>query len=376
MIRIVTFVFLSFFILCCLTIDLVTRVTQLTFAAMSSPVSTRDAEPTLGKFHLFGNLPPEIRLSIWKAAARSARPGVHLLGTHWMGRADSEGPIELALVPPKIQDDSGVSRDWVDGNTSTYNQDSGLWRACSESRAFMLRHYQRLGEAIAKKEGADTSVGARSHFVDLGGDWRSKVFPSQDLVCFQPLVNQTDPRFGDWPFFRNRTSKTFDNIALEYDPAWMNGLVKAQTEGDKDRARTALWREDSPRGVFIRALWAITERVMPENTTFWLVDRSIVRREMPWNVSLPVESGSDNNMADDDAKLGPRVFHSMNARLVQVESTLECRWDVQSAATAFEFLHRLQTDVGFDVDWILDIQPNQTANKLCDLVKVLCVEWD
>ncbi|EHK44688.1 hypothetical protein TRIATDRAFT_308259 [Trichoderma atroviride IMI 206040] len=344
---------------------------------MSSPVSTPDAETTPAEFLLFGNLPAEIRLSIWKNAARSARPGVHIFGGHWMGEADSDGPIDLALVPPRIQDASGVTWNWVGGNPSTYNRDFGLWMASYESRSFMLRHYQHLEDAITEEKDAGSSFSGRSHLVDLGGDHVSRVFPNQDLLCLQPL--ETSPGFGDLPFFRNDSPIKVKNLALEYDPAWMNGLVQAQTNGARERARADLWREDSRRGVFIRSLWAMAERTGPANMTLWLVDSSLRQREMPSNAYMPGSDDNDDTAKDPQkAEPKPREFHSLDTRCVEVKDLSECKYDALKPSTAFHFLHELQINVGFNVGWMIDRQagqnPTPIPNGLEDLVKVLCIE--
>lgn len=328
---------------------------------MSSPVSTPDAETTLGRFHMFGELPTELRLSIWNAAARSATPGIQIFGAQWTGEADSEGPLDLGLVAPRVQDLSDPLRGRVDGNPSTYNQDFGLWMASYESRDLMLRHYKRLEDAITEEEDPNTLFGNQSHFVVLGGDHFSKVFPKQDLLCLQPF--QTHPGFGDLPFFRQDSPYKVKNLALEYDPAWMNDLGQAQTDGARDRARVEIWREDSPRGVFIRSLWAMAERTGPANMTLWLTDSSLRPREMP---------------GPKKAEPGPRVFQSMSGRCVEAKDLSECKYSALKPNTAFHFLHELQINVGFNVDWMISVRPNRNAkpepNGLEDLVKVLCVE--
>lgn len=355
---------------------------------MSSPVSTPDAETTLGKFHLFGELPTELRLSILETAARSAMPGIQFFGANWTGEAESEGPIDLELVEPRVQDISGPLRSRVDGNPSTYNQDFGLWMASYESRDFMLRHYQHLENAITEEEDPNTLFGDQSHFVVLGGDRFSKVFPKQDLLCFQPF--QTSLDYGDLPFFREDSPYKVKNLALEYDPAWMNGLVQARTDGARAQARADIWREDSPRGVFIRSLWAMAERTGPANMTLWLIDSSLRRLEMPSNVFLPdsdSDSDSNKNSARNDdtakdrpkkAEPEPRVFQSMGARCVEAKDLSECVYAALKPNTAFHFLHELQISVGFNIDWMISVRRNQDAiplpNGLEDLVKVLCVE--
>ncbi|KAL6889082.1 hypothetical protein GGI43DRAFT_430802 [Trichoderma evansii] len=377
---------------------------------MFSSTSASDTSATLDKFYYFGHLPCELRIMIWKLAARSVRRGVHVLGATRSGQAGTgpgngsatslRGTVGLTLVAPKARDISGSARNWVDGNPSTYIQDFGLWRACYESHAIMRRHYERLEEAITK-EGArqlaeeedeahqtssttdwdNNASSTQSRFVHLREEWLFKAFPTEDLLCLQPL--ETSLPFSISPFFelpnslRNGSLNKFKNIALEYDPTWMTGSVHARPEAAKARARNEMWREDSLRGVFIRALWAIVEHQGPANLTFWLIDRTVRRRENPLNVYMPFADDSDDEMETQE-KAEPRVFHGNDGRYVEVGDLRECKYNVVKSNTAFHFLHWLQIEVGFNVRWITGQHPGRnnlpTPNGLGDLVKILCVE--
>ncbi|KAH8126882.1 hypothetical protein LI328DRAFT_163926 [Trichoderma asperelloides] len=346
---------------------------------MSPSVSARDADATLGKFHGFGALPCEIRHMIWKFAARDVKRGVHVLGAIRNGQATNpNGAVGLTLVAPTVQDIPGSTRLWVDGNPSTYIQDSGLWMACPESRDIMGRLYKRLEDAITEDEASH-----RSHFVHLGEERYLKAFPAQDLLCLHPL--ETSLPFCALPFFelpdrlRNGNLNNFKNIALEYDPAWMNGSVSATTDKARERAREEMWREDSLRGVFIRALWAIAKRNGPADLTFWLIDRTVRRREEPSNVYMPFgDDDDDNDGTETDEKTGPTVFHGRDGQYVEVHDLGECKYDVVKSNTAFHFLHWLQIDVGFNVRWMVSRRRSQNPlplpQGLGDLVKILCVE--
>lgn len=373
------------------------------FAAMSPSVSARDADATLGKFHCFGALPCELRHMIWKFAARNVQRGVHVLGAVRNGQATNpDSAVGLTLVAPKVQDIPGSTWLWFDGNPSTYIQDSGLWMACPESRDIMRRQYKRLEDAITENEAshkveeeneaqqnapsadwANNVFSNQSHFVHLGGKRYFKAFPAQDLLCLYPL--ETSLPFCALPFFelpdrlRNGNLNNFKNMALEYDPAWMNGPLSATTDKARERAREEMWSEDSLRGVFIRALWAIAKRNGPADLTFWLIDRTVRRREKPSNLYMPF--GDDDD--DDDAtktqeKTEPKVFHGSDGQYVEVHDLRECKYNVVKSNTAFHFLHWLQIDVGFNVRWMVSRRRGQNhlplPQGLGDLVKILCVE--
>lgn len=382
-------------------------------ATMFSSISASDASATLDKFHYFGHLPCELRIMIWKFATRSVRRGVHILGATQNGQAATghgnsfaaspRRTVGLTIVAPKAQDISGSARNWVDGNPSTYVKDFGLWRACPESHAIMRRQYERLEEAITKEGAtqiveekgetqqtssstgwANNASNTQSHFVHLGEEWLFKFFPTEDLLCLHPL--ETSLPFCVLPFFElpnslhNGSLNSFNNIALEYDPTWMAGSVHARPEGARERARKEMWREDSLRGVFIRVLWAIAEHRGPASLTFWLIDRTIRRREKPLNAYMPFADDSDNS--DDEIetqeKAHPRVFHGNDGRYVEVGDLRECNYNVVKSNTAFHFLHWLQMEVGFNIQWIIGQRPSQNTlpmpHGLGDLIKILCVE--
>ncbi|KAL7918548.1 hypothetical protein ACQKWADRAFT_303787 [Trichoderma austrokoningii] len=355
-------------------------------AAMSNPVCAVDAEPMLGKFHLFGALPPELRLQIWENAARSARRGVQIFGAETIRQQHAHGPVGLELVAPKIQGASEATRVWADGNPSAYNQDFGLWAANMESRAIMRRRYQRLDEAVIAEETTAQPTGwnnpvARepSQFVWLGRERYSKVFPSQDLLLLQPA--STAPPFGAASFlalpdrFQDGSENRFRNTALSYDPAWMDGLVRANTDEARALARQELWREDSLRGVFIRALFSMAQRARPIDTEFWLVDRSCQRRQRQGSAYLPFQDDNDDE-EEEDAE--PRVFHAMDERYAEVKDLSECKYNTLESNTAFHFLHRLQIEVGFNISWMISCRRGHSSmpvpRGLEDLVKVLGVE--
>lgn len=260
-----------------------------------------------------------------------------------------------------------------------------------------MRHqYKRLEDAIIEEEArrrveekdeaqknisstdsANDVSSSQSHFVHLGEDWPFKVFPTQDLLCLQ-LLDIGLP-FCALSFFElpdhlyDGSLNKFENIALEYDPAWMKGPMHAQAETARGETREEMWREDNPRGVFIRILWAMARRAGIEGLTFWLIDRTIRRRQKPCNVFMPFADDDD-----DEKKAEPRVFHGNDGQYVEVEDLVECKYDVLKSNTAFHFLHWLQIDVGFNVSWMINRRPNRNTLPrpygLGDLVKVLCVE--
>lgn len=171
----------------------------------SSPVTN-----TMTTFHPFPRLPQEIRDLIWEKAAnfRTEKRGVHFF-TVFNSRNEEEsaalaeyklkGPSRSCLAAPRRKDGEGFS--WTEGNASMYLLDRGLWTACSDSRAAMMKASVmtmcsksctgcRAGDYISSDDTADMAKlhdGPRTaKFVLDGHEQEMIVWPENDLFCLQP----------------------------------------------------------------------------------------------------------------------------------------------------------------------------------------------
>ncbi|KAJ4313843.1 hypothetical protein N0V84_009198 [Fusarium piperis] len=162
-------------------------------------------------FHPFPRLPQEIRDAIWAKAAnfRTEKREVHFFTVfNSRNREESaaltqyklKGPSSRScLAAPRCKDGEELS--WTEGNPSMYLLDRGLWTACSDSRAAILKASVmtmcsesctgcRACNYVSSDETADMAKlydGPRTaKFVSDGHEQEMVVWPKNDLFCLQP----------------------------------------------------------------------------------------------------------------------------------------------------------------------------------------------
>ncbi|OTB08488.1 hypothetical protein M426DRAFT_317113 [Hypoxylon sp. CI-4A] len=229
------------------------------------------------KFHLFGNLPAELRDEIWDMAIRDSSPGVHVFSVLNMENANSTAiasqsdlmgykaflrnreeesqndnddddtyycaPDIVGIAAPDCSDSSPPTFSWTRDNFSTYMEDSGLWTACWESRCRMEWHFKtqtwaekRLAERQAKalawyRPGIrDPEMQVTGYFQNEGKPQYFNIRPQQDLIVLRLRggVFAFDPR-EDIPFFSSYWGIAgAAHVALEIGPGagvdWLDNL--------------------------------------------------------------------------------------------------------------------------------------------------------
>ncbi|QYT05184.1 hypothetical protein H0G86_012078 [Trichoderma simmonsii] len=344
-------------------------------------ISTKDgAEGHLDTSFPFIRLPPELRIKIQEATIRDFQRGAHFFAASiGPGRncriigpsvLDIEDVHGLDLTAPKFQAGPSSAEDWFEGNPSAYVRDVGLWTTCWESRDIITKRYKRLDKHMSLTSGSRrTSQFVSCQFTRDTEECQFKVSPAQDLFCIQ-LHQARSPRYLI-PFYRlpgNLGVTELTNTAIEYDSNWLNSW---------EPGGAVPYLENTPRGCFIRTLWAVAEGKMLRGCQFWIIDRNIQRRGKPWATFMH----SEDDTADEQEKPKPLVFQGLNKRYVEVRGLEECNWDASRQNTVFHFLHWLQVKAGFNVDWMMRHRGRFERNKprlqyrdLEELVKVLCEE--
>lgn len=220
----------------------------------------------MARFHLFTDLPKELRDEIWDMAIRDDKAAVHfftIYDDYW----DSDSVVNPAMkvhaardpditwtnigfAAPRPRGSDQLS--WTEGNVSTYMADSGLWTACHESRERMLRHFRpsETSPQLSKRMKVDWETADRicnrptasvnMEFIrDNGERQYLTIRPSTDLICLQLPKNSNIEwsSRGHWedierfPLFRwhiheprgrKWSSSCIAHVAVEYDPAWEN----------------------------------------------------------------------------------------------------------------------------------------------------------
>ncbi|KAK4078340.1 uncharacterized protein Triagg1_3356 [Trichoderma aggressivum f. europaeum] len=347
-------------------------------------ISTKVApEGYLDTFLPFIQLPPELRCIIQEFAIRDCQRGAHFFSTSKRpsrsGRTTGHSHLDIEdiygfeLTAPKSQTEPNSVQDWFVGNPSAYVKDVALWTMCWESRDIIIKRYKQLDKHMGPSSGStEVSQFVSCQFTRNKDKCQFKVSPAQDLFCIQ-IHHGRDPWYIT-PFYRlpgsSRVTK-FTNTAIEYDTNWL----KSWEPGFDEQCL-----ENSPRGCFIRTLWAVAEGRMPAGCQFWIIDRNIQRRDKPRSTPIPSEDSEDDN-ADEQEKPKPLVFQGLDRRYVEVRGLEECNWDALTQNTVFHFLHWLQMRAGFNVHWMMRHRgrferdkPRLQHRDLDEMVKVLCEE--
>ncbi|TFB03080.1 hypothetical protein CCMA1212_005513 [Trichoderma ghanense] len=315
----------------------------------------------------FSHLPCELREMVWAASVRDTQRAAHFFTVSAQPRMTAAGPgFELAAATP--QDDPASTEDWIMGNPSAYVKDAMLWTACASSRIFMSSQYRRLWQAMDPRPQTDPFV--TCGFNRKGEEWRFKVLPSKDLFCIRPLSTGASWHvYSRYMLPGKRERVALTNVALEYDPAWLDSSIV--------KAGEVPYAADSPLGFIIRTLRAVAEGGMGPGFNFWLIDRTIRKREQP-RPSSPSPEDSDD---EDEKRSEPVVFHGRDKRYVHIRDESECTWDALKPATAFRFLDWLQVEVGLNTRSMMEHRTRAQRSKpplpyrdLDELVMVLCEE--
>lgn len=237
-------------------------------------------------FHPFSRLPTELRLKIWEAACFPFQQ--HYKALHYIELFDVDDYLtKVRQMKHKTQDiDSDHSSNKA--NSSAYNWNAGLWKACKESREVILRHLQiddpiKVRLDFQEDNSRPVSPESEGHDVQLGylcshnnrREHRLVVRPSQDIFCiggnnwesssrsYDLLVMYTAKVTNDWHYVE------VANVAFEFDPSWNANWPRGEF-GISD-----MIKETSPRGMLAKALYhAVDHNTSPQ---LWILDK-----DTPW----------------------------------------------------------------------------------------------
>ncbi len=212
-------------------------------------------------FHQFPRLPKELRDAIWALAIRPDRPSAHFFTVfncaedvewsalsqysirHWLwGKCGLAAPACRPLdhhspggdeQQQHQQQQQEPQFSWTQGNRSGYLVDSGLWTACTESRAAIERRFN-VAEWDIKRETLpfpETHDGfpdspATASFTS-NGEWQCCLtHPKTDLFFLEPFNAET----ADWKYldssvrmFNRHDLFSVGHVAIDYDPGWLGG---------------------------------------------------------------------------------------------------------------------------------------------------------
>ncbi|KAL7942094.1 hypothetical protein V8C42DRAFT_167084 [Trichoderma barbatum] len=300
----------------------------------------------------FMDLPPELRLMVWKFALRPLgpdRPGAHFFSVTNIKKDGNEaaristrcgmkdcGGYHLAA--PRVDSSEG-SHSWTVKNPSAYVWDFGMWSACRESRHVIEAHYKTVCWSVRTRRGytISRSYGQTSVPLVLPGNnsnWHLLFHPKQDLVCLQaldPSAIHRSPNLAGWRndfCFASNCPSLFElgHVAIAYDPSWNDIKDKM----DKFSFRR-LYKEPSARGFFIRTLATLDHTARcrwhypRDRPSIWLIDYNLKRCRY-----LKKQSK------------GRKAFYSNDQKFIEVDRTASRRsYSAGEHSSALEFLDSL-----------------------------------
>ncbi|VUC24644.1 unnamed protein product [Clonostachys rosea] len=300
----------------------------------------------MASFHLFPDLPYEIRLQIWQQAIRPSTKrcsGIQhfsiLCGNVQSSNTTSKPeviPSSRGTPTPRDKQTIYAAIPRVDAaaqaNRSAYMWDAGLWTACWESRQIILRHWEMkkwsekrqsflsegvwlwYGEEIWREnQGFCITINAPSLNTNDGGeDWQLMVRPYEDAFYFDPkslmdvlhLPNQPGHGYTLYHIMQqlpfsglNYGCQPVRHLIFDFDPNWVNNLPRYHAHLDRD----------SPPALIIELLWTLVR----SKTEFhiWLIDRSLRQSSIKNKDGVP-----SADVIDKDR----RVFYNCDEEFVDL----------------------------------------------------------
>lgn len=237
---------------------------------------------SISTFHKFPDLPPELRIQIWKAACRprsTTECGLHYVHVDTVEgdwEYDESEYEELEHIEPRIAHLSAFKRlsdDPIRGTTSAYLWDAGLWTACKESRLAITKHHE-IGswnmvqaQSSADWSGQSFPLRVKPHGQDNG--LTAMVFPNRDILCIRNdspmtvIVEKLSLR-GSSVNIRQKIVVESWRLALEFQSGWV---------GDP-----SAWPESDPLDS-LNAIYNWIEEFMmmedPDLPRLWLIDHNV-----------------------------------------------------------------------------------------------------
>lgn len=329
-------------------------------------------------FHPFPRLPTELRLEIWQYAclpSQKKRPGLHYFNLDHDNKFVSFGWHQI--TSSELQGPASQAR------RSAYLWHGGLWTACKESRAVVMKHSQlkEWGDLIERAEREDKRTGNYRQISSMSRrgfgvegvppgmivmregheEWYFIVYPTRDIFCV--TADNWETVLQSWSMSSayhylpaagcDMLSLSVENIAFEFDPSWNQEFPTYIHK---------LMEENSARGCLARM---VEEMVSPtaDRLNIWLVDKTA-----RWRVAEP------------DKVIGS-VFHDCDDEYVQIgffdtyydpdrgQDTSPVTHFIQQFGSLGDFHYRDTERGGWspDLDYILE-RPNYWAESSIGLL--------
>ncbi|KAG4278014.1 hypothetical protein FPRO04_13959 [Fusarium proliferatum] len=219
-------------------------------------------------FHLFSQLPCELRLQIWESAIKKRTTNIYDYSPwNW-------GSVGVESLMPQAQKKQSYGINYVrfvntgdfipldcswnkprPTNRSAYLWHAGLWMACKESHEVMRKYwfndsfYKENPEYVdadlngglrkwfyGNEEGVDMTWNGWARERELYEPWLMATFPG-DMFCITP-DSYWPLALSKLPF--DRSESNIHEYAVEFDPAWTSELAGLEKYRPTDRLSPTL----------------------------------------------------------------------------------------------------------------------------------------
>lgn len=301
-------------------------------------------------FHLFPSLPPELQDHIWSLAVRPLPGPNHIhtfyLADHYVNKATVSNNYQadfLHFNPGRHGWTLGVPRE---ANRSAYRLDSGLRRACRQSRKALMNYFGSNKYWAAGLDGFQPSPLAEIDICDEPGKPAPSISPNahtgvyidtnnkKQYITIRPktdLVHILDPVGHYWfhqyagdyvPLFdapargwgsgQGGPGFVGQNVAVDFEPDWAEGI-------------------SGPLADMLDVLYTDAVR------TVWFVDYRLRRRDTQ-------DGGDVGSTHTADTGSEGMVFYGWGFRLVEVKRQQLGLWLEPGSKTAFDLFDRFERD--------------------------------
>ncbi|RTE76719.1 hypothetical protein BHE90_008793 [Fusarium euwallaceae] len=350
-------------------------------------------------FPLFSSFPNEIQELIWDAAVRPVPGRQHvqrfIITDHYLNQANPQYPVSGDFIRFGRQDGPrfgfSLALPWHDPhgnpNESGYAMDSGLWTACTASRAAMIRRFKKnewwsnIPQEESTKGFAEKGAYAGQEDVFHSATYKTREGGIRHITISTEDLIYLDPRYldsVDWfhhyagdpvPLIDycgddgTRTTPSFLglNIAIDFDPRMVDMLANRPVHycrGDLGMySMSMVDMVDVLHESAGRTVWFIDHRLRPAAPDTSNANMGVRSKE--------AEAETPTATSKLDAKR--QVFHADGYMLVEVQREDMGLWSIDindesgnDASTVFDFFEVLfQTGYGR-----LDIQNSSRMRVL------------
>ncbi|KAM0366803.1 hypothetical protein ACHAPK_008279 [Fusarium culmorum] len=280
-------------------------------------------------FNRFPDLPPELRIKIWKLVIREDKPGVHIFNHDGPRPMMSMGWRSWTFTEPLPRHYfNSIKEDVPRKNVSTYLIDGGMWTACKESQSIMEDHF-RQSEWL---ETSSITEEEREDRLKALSDDKLEMPSTGNFVDCLDKVKWGDISFDHALGSGSLGYRGISNVAIEFNPEWWDsenehwdyGVMSTLTDAAHNTDLSMIWiidhglkrRKDAPAfkeamsngGYSVNAFFASDRALLEVDSRHlesWTDSRTGLPPDGPWRTNNTSLSFAENLNEDIHADRWP-----------------------------------------------------------------------